>query len=283
MKRRPAHLPDYDDPPVIEVALSVQFERLEKLRSPHLGLLWSEFQKDFPLFEDHAPLQSVIETFGVRPKPIPALQLISPETTPLVRCWFLNHARTELIQVQQDRLVHNWRKVGEGVKPGEEYPHFEYICEQFARELEIFKKFVDEHQLGIVLPNQCEVSYINHIVAGKGWETHAQMAEIISVWGKSYSHSFPLEMENAKFSASFPIPDTAGKPIGRLHILMQPAFRKADDSQMFVLTLTARGKPTEGSAKSIIEFLESGREYIVLGFTAITTPKMHRIWGRKDA
>ena len=131
MRQTPPALPDFDAPPVIEVVLSVQFERLADLRIPHLGLLWTKFSDAFPHFEDRAPLSHVIETFGLRQAPKLALQLISRDQAPQVRCWFVNEARTELVQVQTDRFVHNWRKVGESVKEGEQYRRYEYIRKQF--------------------------------------------------------------------------------------------------------------------------------------------------------
>jgi hypothetical protein len=40
-------LPEFDNPPVVEVALSVQFEALATLRTPQIGLLWQEFRDRF--------------------------------------------------------------------------------------------------------------------------------------------------------------------------------------------------------------------------------------------
>jgi uncharacterized protein (TIGR04255 family) len=279
---RPA-LPDFDDPPVIEVVLSVQFERPAGFRIPHLGLLWTRFRDRFPHFEDHAPLSHVIETFGIRQAPKLELQLVSGDQAPAVRCWFVNEARTELVQLQTDRFVHNWRKVGEGVKEGEQYPRYKYIRKQFERELEEFQDFLLENKLGNFLPNQCEITYINHIIAGEGWKRHNEVDKIISILGSRYSERFPLRMEDARFSARYLIPDCEGNPIGRMHVSLDPAFRRTDEQEMYVLTLTARGKPNETSVESALKFLDAGRQYIVQGFASITTPRMHRIWRRKDA
>ncbi len=282
MPRTRPPLPDFEQPPVIEVALSIQFERLAQLRAPHLGLLWTEFQDKFPFYEDHAPLDHIVETFGVRQPPKLGIQLVAGDAPPVVRCWFLNEPRTELIQVQQDRFVHNWRKIGVGVKEGEEYPHYEHISEQFEKELEVFKKFVVNNNIGKFIPNQCEITYINHIVAGEGWNTHDELSEVVSIWSSDFSEPFPLQIEESRFGIRCFIPDEQGNPIGRLHISLQPGFRRSDEKPMFVLTLTSRGKPSENSTAGIFQFLDAGRKFIVLGFTAITTPKMHTIWGRKD-
>ena len=107
----PRNLPDFANPPLAEVALSVQFEPLEQLRTAQIGLLWGEFRQRFPVTEEHAPLDSVIERFGVSRTSVlePRLQML--ETPPVPRVWFLNEAGTELIQVQQERFIHNWRRL----------------------------------------------------------------------------------------------------------------------------------------------------------------------------
>lgn len=40
-------LPEFGRPPLSEVALSVQFDSLDALRTVHVGLLWNKFRKDF--------------------------------------------------------------------------------------------------------------------------------------------------------------------------------------------------------------------------------------------
>jgi hypothetical protein len=50
---------------------------------------------------------------------------------------------------------------------------------------------------------------------------------------------------------------------------------------MFLLTLTARGRPGSDGIPGVLQFLDVGREWIVRGFTSITTATMHKIWGRR--
>jgi hypothetical protein len=40
MISRPPDLPDFGAPPVTEVALGVQFNSLDRLLAPHLGIIW---------------------------------------------------------------------------------------------------------------------------------------------------------------------------------------------------------------------------------------------------
>ncbi len=46
-------LPDFDDPPIVESALSVEFATLAKWRIPHFGLFWHEIQTDFTSTKMH--------------------------------------------------------------------------------------------------------------------------------------------------------------------------------------------------------------------------------------
>jgi len=98
---------------------------------------------------------------------------------------------------------------------------------------------------------------------------------------RSFSDSFletPEYVEDAKVRLRFLIPDQAGKPIGRLHITIDPGYRRSDNHPLFIINLTARGAPGGEGIDGVMKFLDLGREWVVRGFTSITTPKMHHIW-----
>src|SRR3972149_399129 len=130
-------LPDFTDPPVVEVALSIQFDSIAKLHVPQLGLLWQDFRERFPVTEEHAPLGTAIERFGAPATGTVQARLEMLTSPPLPRCWFLNTDGSELIQVQQDRFVHNWGKVGEGGR----YPRYDRRPETFAHERDTVRAF----------------------------------------------------------------------------------------------------------------------------------------------
>ncbi len=117
-----------------------------------MGLLWSMFRKDFPRTEDHPPLARSIERFD---KPdLPSFRIEPAPLTP--RSWFLNKDGSQLIQVQQDRFVHNWRKVGSNTA----YPPYRTLREKFAENLRAFESFARTEQLGEFKPDQCEFTYL---------------------------------------------------------------------------------------------------------------------------
>lgn len=271
-------LPDFADPPVVEVALAVQFELLTALRTPQIGLLWNDFRNRFPTIEEHAPLDPMVERFGVVTSPRARIQLEMMQKPPALRCWFLNEAGTELIQVQQDRFAHNGRKVGEE----HEYPRFKCIRETFAQELSNFELFLERENVGRLVPNQCEVTYVNHIVAWNGWERHGELGRVLTLLTADCVDEFLPEPEEVGLSAAYIIPDSKGDPLGRLRLSIKPAYRRVDDRPIFLLTLVARGRPDGEGREGALRFLDIGREWIVRGFAAMTTGEMHKIWRRRN-
>src|SRR5438874_351227 len=114
-------LPAFLNPPVTEVVISVQFDPLAKLAVPLLGLLWQRFRDEYPRFEQHPSLPPVIERLGVRAT---QSQLrIEMGGNVAVRLWFLNKDGDQLVQVQNDRFIRNWRRVPKVVD--QQYPRFE--------------------------------------------------------------------------------------------------------------------------------------------------------------
>src|SRR5580704_10981162 len=87
------------------------------------------------------------------------IQLELSQRPPMPRCWFLNAAGTEILHFQSDRFVHNWRKVGEGA----EYPRYERIRRTFLTELDKLARFMWRETDQDLVPNQCEITYVNQI------------------------------------------------------------------------------------------------------------------------
>ncbi|MBI1792084.1 MAG: TIGR04255 family protein [Acidobacteria bacterium] len=270
---RPDDLPDFENPPVVETVLSVQFELLTAVRTAHLGLLWEKFRARFPKAEDRPPLDSVFEQFPEVPRPRLGLQLQTFERPPVPRLWFVTDQGNEMIQVQPDRFVKNWRKEGQG----EQYPRYEAGKRFFERDFAVFQEFLAENRLGTPRVNQCEVTYVNHITAGEGWQDFSDFEQVFSFW-KLPAGDIPGNGEDFRAHVRFIIPGGEGRPAGRLHVDVQPAFRTSDSRPMYVFHLTARGQVGES-----LGFFDLGRRWIVKSFAALTTPSMHEVWKRKES
>lgn len=269
-RARPAGLPDFAHPPVVETVLSVQFEQLLLAKTAHFGLYWSQIRMGYPQTAEQAELPAVVEMEAGQPALPIDIQLQTFNAPPTPRFWFTNSAGTELLQVQRDRFIKNWRKVGEQ----DVYPHYEQVKKGFDRDFNKFSQFIEKHELGQVRINQCEVTYINHIVSGNGWNSHEDEDKVFNIWKQPESR-IPGRAEGAAIRTKFPIRDIAGQFCGRLHVSIQPVQRLSDGRPMFVMELTARGQSGDGT-----QFFDLGRKWIVRSFAELTTPEMHRIWGR---
>lgn len=266
-------LPRFGNPPVTEVALSLQFDPLPGMQIHHFGLLWSQYRDRFPRVESHPPIERSVEVFQREPvlQPSVTFELVNPFMTP--RVWFVNEARSELLQIQRDRFIVNWRRV----RADDKYPNYDYIRSILEREYAIFSAFVTENKLGEIAFNQCEVTYINQVQPCDVWDKHSQVGRVLNVMAPEFKDEKLPTPELFRFSAQYVMghPDS---PIGRLHLDFQPGFRASDRKPIFAMNLTARGKPQSASFAGALEFLDAGRSNIVRGFRALTTPAMHKEW-----
>jgi uncharacterized protein (TIGR04255 family) len=269
------NLPSFDRPPVSEVALSVQFDKLPNLRSFQLCTLWKRFEEQFPKVEEHPPIPPVVELFKSGPQ-TSRIEFSLANLPPVSRYFFITKSGNELIQIQQDRFGHNWRKTSEG----DEYPRYEKVREQFKANLETFCEFLTSEHLGRFSPTQAEVTYVNPITSGEVWDKFSEIQKVVNVQTLEYSDNFLAEAESISHSERHIMRTADDKTIGRLHIQVEPGYSVADGRRILNLTLVARGYPLSDNLEGVLKFLDLGREYIVRGFASITRPEMHKIWGR---
>jgi uncharacterized protein (TIGR04255 family) len=269
---RSKDLPDFSHPPVVEVALGLQFEPLPRLDTPAIARFWFEdIRSRFPEWTSAPALPPTIEWFGVPGQP----RLIFGWGPGQMagRSIFQDQSKKELLQLQQDRFVRNWKKAG----ADDTYPRYEKIRASFIDELNALRRFIAEQKLGDLVPTQCEVTYVNHIPLQEAREL-GQVGFVVSAWSGQFSDNRLSAPETVEIATHHAIV-VDGNAIGRLHIAISPGY--LDSGPLLVLTLTARGRPAGPSDHQILDFLNLGREQIVRGFASITTPQMHTRWGRK--
>lgn len=261
-------------PPLTEVVVGVAFRDAQGLTPAHLGDCWqAKWAEKFPRVEEHAPYAPPMERFDVPPHgPTVSFEL---STRPAIRLWFVTLDGRELIQVQKDWFACNWRKV----EPGSEYDRWPARRAAFEKYFTDLVDFVEDRGLGKVAPMQCEVTYVNHIVAGEGWARLGELPKVFRL-GNSVEGGFLPEPEQSQLGASFVITDDEQRAIGRLHVTAQPAAFREGGQPLFVMNLTARGLPQGSGASGALAFLDRGREWIVRAFAEITTPEMQSVWGR---
>ena len=159
MPGRPPHLPEFLNPPVSEVAIGVQFRPPLGYQQIRAGEVWNLYRSDYPNAEEQSPLPPAFETFGPpRSQSQPPINFVSGATHD--RFWFISESGAELIQFQDDRLMHNWREMG---LPDNPYPRFEQMIAKFEAELTELGRYIKGLAPQDLQINQCEVTYINTI------------------------------------------------------------------------------------------------------------------------
>jgi uncharacterized protein (TIGR04255 family) len=265
-------LPEYAKPPVVEVACSIQFEPIDKLHTGRLGLLWEGYRDRYPLVEQQPPLSPIREQF----EPAPMRLGFSFETFPMPRVWFLKPDGTRLVQVQRDHFIVNWRKLDTDV----EYPRYVSIRETLIEELAHFQAFLERESLGPIRVVQTELTYVNQIDARAPDGSRKPLSQIVRVWSGDAAKGKLPRFEETSFHARYIMRD-GDKPVGRLHISLEPQLLGKDNTPAYALTVVARGAPATPDVDGALASLDRGHEAIVEGFTAITTDEMHAVWGRQ--
>ena len=271
-------LPSFRKPPVGEVLLALQFEQLSRFDLRHVGPLVERFVSKYPGFETQPPLAPAIERFD-GPRPAQGIRVEMIEMPLFPRLWLLAAKGEELVQVQQDRLMHNWRQTPIGA----EYPRYPSLRSQFIEDWNVLEGFVRDNGLGALLPTQCEVSYVNQIDAGAG-PRHGDPSEYFSFFAPPLCRHGQAEFEAVTHSSSgMAREETEGGPlIGRLFVEVTSGVNTATKKLTYQFGLTVRGTPLTQTLDSVVQFFDFARDRIVRAFAELTTPSMHKLWERQQ-
>jgi uncharacterized protein (TIGR04255 family) len=266
---RPDYLPDFKNSPLNEVVIGIQFSQPKGYQQIFAGEVWELFRENYPKVEEQIPLPPSFEVFGL---PSQGSLINFPNfvsgSSLHNRYWFLTSKGEELIQFQQNRFLHNWRKVGD---QSNEYPRFELMIERFEGELNKFQNYVNGLETQELLINQCEISYINHITDDDGITDLSDWLNFIS--------DERMKLDDFNLRLSEVLKDDAQKPVGRL-VCEASLGITSETKLMIILIFTVRGAPDNNTINSALEFIKKGRDLIVNKFSELTTEMAHKKWGR---
>lgn len=258
----------FSNPPVVEVVCGQQFATIREWRSHHYGLFWQTLEGDLPVVEDKPPLPTGFE-LPLGPASPPKFEYMDSF---LPRVWFHSQDRRKMVQVQNDRLLFNWRKSGED----HNYPSFEVVKREFDKYSSKFSDFLKSAGFAPLNTNQYEVTYVNHIGPKNGF---AQFGND-ELFADHKRHTAkdrllgPTESINLRWTYAMP------KGWGRLTAHAQTAFLPDVNNEKIIrFDVTARGWPGPGT-KEREEWFLMAHEWITRGFTEMTSPDAHKLWQR---
>ena len=271
--------PDFAKPPIVEFVLGAQFAPLENFTTGHFGLFWERLgREEWPIAGEEPPLDPQFELFDApRWRTARNLQFkLQPGFQP-GRFTLQNADRDRMIQLQDTRLLLNWRKrtSGDSVK----YPSYKVLIDEFEKQFAFLEDFVAEHQLGELQLNQWEITYVDSFPQGELWQSPADWQRILpGLFGTlSTTTQTELSLEHRAAEWSYEI-----KPKkGRLHVNAQVGFLTESQQPSLLLNITARGPVNGNGIRALREGLDFGHLVSVREFLAMVNPDIKALWNQQ--
>lgn len=237
--------------PLAEVVCGVEFSAPE-FSAVHFGLYWQQIQERFPLPPlDRPPLGEIPLI------PLPSLR----------RVWFESADKRQLLQLQSNRFLYNWRRQSEV----EEYPHFEEIYPQFEREWQSFQNWWLELSGLPLQPTHYELTYLNQIDATFGWHDPGDTHKLFTFVGKTWN-DFLDKPKICNSNLEFILPDNQGNLI----ISLSQKNKIEDNSLVMFLELTSRSL----NADLVLEnWFDTAHNYTVHAFLELIHENAKQEWG----
>lgn len=270
METNPSSLPEFDASPLNEVVVGIQFHPPTNYQQIRAFQVWELYKKEFSAVQELPPLPAQFETFGL---PVPQFQFNMMSGAVHDRFWFLKEPGDQLIQFQQDRLLHNWRKIDDHHK--QQYPRFENIISQFSDEVSALERYFFDLGHPALQVTQFEVSYVNRIPL-----PDASSPFLPQDWFAFVQEDHP-PVDEFMSTVKHVLRDTAGSPYGRLY---RESATGSDGlgRRGLSLTLTCRGRPAGESIAEALESIKSGRYMITEEFLRATTKQAQQKWKRRS-
>jgi len=261
------HLPDFENPPVVETVHGMQFHEIKNLGSGRLGAFWNTLGDDWPQVDDAPALSPQFEQFENVLWGPTALELAFSKS-PRCRLMIRNAAKDRLIQVQNGQFHWNWLRQQNAV-----YPRYRTVKQEFENVLGRFKEFLEGQRLGPLKPNQWEITYLNHLPQGTVWESPNDWPFLFPTLPTVQRKLSNAAAESFEGQWHFQMPGQRG----RLHVQIRHERKADDQGERLVLTLTTRGPAN--SLDDVEAGLDLGHQTIVTAFKELTSDQAHRIWG----
>jgi len=262
-------LPEFERPPVVEVALGIQFRPIPQLRPIELGRLRDEWRDDYPILQEQPPLPPASEDLVVG---APSVQLtLGP--APQARLWFSSVDQERLVQLQPDRLIVNWRQRTRGGR----YPRYPSVRGEFERRLAELVRDLERRDVAPPAVTQAEITYINALDVQA--DAGGQLERFVKVYQPAADHHLGAP-EQARLNLVFRVPEVGRDPV-RMYVSLNPA-RRPDGEPAIFLTFTVRGAPLEETGAAALAFMDRAHDHVVRSFAELTSQSMHSDWGMRQ-
>ena len=245
---------NFSNPPISEVVCGVEFNA-PAFSSVHFGQYWQIIHERYPQYFDLPPLGDFAIISG-----LPSLR----------RVWFKSTEINQLIQLQSDRFLYNWRR--EDIR--EPYPRFEKIYQNFINEWDIFKEWWSGNTSSPIFPARYELTYLNQLDNYFGWNSTEDNYKIFTFKGRRWDGF--LSAPNVHVSnLQFIIPEN----LGVLFVNTNQGIKAIDQTPITTFELTIR---SIDSSLDINTWFAKSHKFVVRAFLDLTKESIHKEWGLSD-
>ena len=242
----------FENPPVNEVVVSTYFNPpLSDFRNEHIGLFWGRIKDEFPEVSQQIPV-------GIGP------EIVADELSSMPRYWFIADNHINLIQIQRNAFMFNWRR------RDEDYPRFDdYIKPTFDKYYGLFSEFIrSEINTGKELAvDLCELTYINALEPCEFWRGPQDTKNVIPSFsivrpGINVSHS-PGFNCNYAYEIAADLQLNIGIRAG--------AKSEQPEVPVLIFEIKASGRLGRTSKSETDKWLERAHEAIIRCFAGMTS------------
>lgn len=259
---RDPSLPDYADPPLVEAVLGVEFEAIDALGAVAMVTLAQSWAPDLPVIREMPGLPPSAGTAG---QPV----IISGGPIPL-RLWAMSNDESLLFQIQNDRLILNWRSTD-----GTTYPRYSNLRTLFSLRWTQLVEHLEAIREPSPIATYVEATFVNQYSVLNGLD---------ATGGLSFVHALPESMPGSGGSLAFQLrralvyQEPPAK--GRLAVEGTPS----DDGEQLRLTITAKLQPTVDTSDLavLLPILDRAHDAAVKAFDAATIGQQHAEWQKLE-
>jgi len=253
---------EFANPPVAETSLGFYFQKIEGWNVLHQGALWERFRSRYSEYEFLPPIMEIPS------QPNAGLDLASIP----IRVGFTDNTKTQLVQMQDGFLLHNWRKTPEI----REYPRYEAVNPELQQDWSTFRAYLHERSLKGPVVTRCQMDYFNHLVRGEEWQDFSDLSNLFTVWnGFRQPTAGDGELQMVSFSFSYRLKS------GTVNVVVQPAIRKSDGKEIIQFTLSSSMAPKSSEDKALFACLDECHDNAAVAFLDFTTAQARERWKQK--
>ena len=249
----------FENPPINEVVISTYFNPLlSDLRSEHIGLFWEKIRNEFPVVRQQPPVGII------------GSEVSTNEPFPMPRYWFIADDEINLIQIQKNAFIFNWRR------RDDEYPRFHRnIKPTFDKYYGLFSEFVRTELDTELTIELCELNYVNALERCEFWTGPQDTPTVIP----SFSILTPgIDFSSSpEFNCNYAYGDATDL---QLNINIRSGVTAQQENvPVLIFEIKASGRVGQIAKPGTDEWFERAHDAIIRCFVGMTSPDIqNKYW-----